>query len=121
MAVSYTHLDVYKRQRLTWNGDALGASTVVVNYVGQQYYSGDFSNAQNQMSAYTTADFMASWNFKPWSVSARLLNAFNEKYSPYAGYSTIQSDVYYYPADGRTFLMTASYNCRWCPIAAVPS
>mgnify|MGYP001765329316 CR=1 FL=1 len=98
--------------RLTWNGNALGAYTVVVNYVGQQYYSGDFSNAQNKMPAYTTADFMAAWNFKPWSVSARLLNAFNEKYSPYAGYSTFQSDYYYYPADGRTFLMTASYNFR---------
>ena len=44
--------------------------------------------------------------------SARLLNAFDKRYSPYAGYSTFQSDYYYYPADGRTFLMTASYNFR---------
>ena len=98
--------------RLSWDGNALGTYTAVVNYVGQQYYSGDFSNVQNKMSGYTTADFMAGWNFKPWSISARLLNAFDKKYSPYAGYSTFRSDYYYYPADGRTFLMTASYNFR---------
>ncbi|MBN8463871.1 MAG: TonB-dependent receptor [Dechloromonas sp.] len=98
--------------RLTWDGAAIGQYTAVVNYVGQRYYSGDFANAHDKLDGYTTVDFMAGWNFKPWSISARLLNAFNEKYSPYAGYSTFQSDYYYYPADGRTFLMTASYNFR---------
>ena len=98
--------------RLTWDGGQIGAYTAVVNYVGSQYYSGDFANALDKLPAYTTADLMASWNFKPWSVTARLLNAFNKVYSPYAGYSAFQSDYYYYPADGRTFLMTASYNYR---------
>ncbi len=98
--------------RLTWEGGQAGTYTAVVNHVGSQYYSGDFANALDKLPAYTTADFMASWNFKPWSVTARLLNAFNKVYSPYAGYSAFQSDYYYYPADGRTFLMTASYNYR---------
>ncbi|HQU80212.1 MAG TPA: TonB-dependent receptor [Azonexus sp.] len=98
--------------RLTWDGAAIGKYTAVVNYVGERYYSGDFANALDKLPGYTTVDFMAGWNFKPWSISARLLNAFDKKYSPYAGYSTFQSDYYYYPADGRTFLMTASYNFR---------
>lgn len=98
--------------RLTWDGAAVGQYTAVLNYVGERYYSGDFANALDKLPGYTTVDFMAGWNFKPWSISARLLNAFDKKYSPYAGYSTFQSDYYYYPADGRTFLMTASYNFR---------
>ncbi|MCM8594352.1 TonB-dependent receptor [Accumulibacter sp.] len=98
--------------RLTWNGAQFGTYTAVVNYVGSQYYSGDFANALDKLPGYTTADFMASWNFKPWSVTARVLNAFDKVYSPYAGYSAFQSDYYYYPADGRSFLMTASYNFR---------
>ena len=98
--------------RLSWDGGAIGQYTAVVNYVGARYYSGDFANALDKLPGYTTTDFMAGWNFKPWSISARLLNAFDKKYSPYAGYSTFQSDYYYYPADGRTFLMTASYNFR---------
>ena len=98
--------------RLTWDGGNIGQYTAVVNYVGERYYSGDFANTLDKLPGYTTVDFMAGWNFKPWSISARLLNAFDKKYSPYAGYSTFQSDYYYYPADGRTFLMTASYNFR---------
>ena len=98
--------------RLTWDGAAIGQYTAVVNYVGERYYSGDFANARDKLPGYTTVDFMAGWNFKPWSIAARLLNAFDKKYSPYAGYSTSRSDYYYYPADGRTFLMTASYNFR---------
>ena len=98
--------------RLSWDGDSFGQYTAIANYVGQRYYSGDYANALGKLSGYTTVDLMAAWNLKPWSISARLLNAFDKVYSPYAGYSTFQSDYYYYPADGRTFLMTASYSFR---------
>ena len=98
--------------RFTWDGSSLGQYSAVVNYVGQRYYSGDYANAYDKLGSYTTVDFMAAWDFKPWSITARLLNAFDKMYSPYAGYSTYRSDYYYYPADGRTFLMTASYNFR---------
>jgi iron complex outermembrane receptor protein len=96
--------------RATWDGASLGQYTAVVNYVGQSYYSGDFANARDKLSGYTTVDFMAAWNFKPWSITARLLNAFDKIYSPFAG--LYGNSEYYYPADGRTFLMTASYNFR---------
>ena len=98
--------------RLSWDGDSFGQYTAIANYVGQRYYSGDYANALGKLSGYTTVDLMAAWNFKPWSISARMLNVFDKVYSPYAGYSTFQSDYYYYPADGRTFLMTASYSFR---------
>jgi iron complex outermembrane receptor protein len=98
--------------RLSWNGGQAGTYTAVVNYVGSQYYSGDFANALDKLPGYTTADVMASWNFKPWTITARVLNVFDKVYSPYAGYSAFQSDYYYYPADGRTFLATASYSFR---------
>ena len=98
--------------RLSWDGGKVGQYTAIANYVGQRYYSGDYANALDKLPSCTTVDLMAGWNFKPFSVSARLLNAFDKRYSPYAGYSTFQSDYYYYPADGRTFLMTASYNFR---------
>jgi len=98
--------------RLSWDGDSFGQYTAIANYIGQRYYSGDYANALNMLPSYTTVDLMAAWNFKPWSISARMLNVFDKIYSPYAGYSTFQSDYYYYPADGRTFLMTASYSFR---------
>jgi len=98
--------------RLSWDGDSFGQYTAIANYIGQRYYSGDYANALNMLPGYTTVDLMAAWNFKPWSISARMLNVFDKVYSPYAGYSTFQSDYYYYPADGRTFLMTASYSFR---------
>ena len=98
--------------RLSWDGDSFGQYTAIANYFGQRYYSGDYANALNMLPGYTTVDLMAAWNFKPWSISARMLNVFDKVYSPYAGYSTFQSDYYYYPADGRTFLMTASYSFR---------
>ncbi len=98
--------------RLSWDGDSFGQYTAIANYIGQRYYSGDYANALNMLPGYTTVNLMAAWNFKPWSISARMLNVFDKIYSPYAGYSTFQSDYYYYPADGRTFLMTASYSFR---------
>lgn len=97
--------------RLTWDGGNVGQYTVQGNYTGDRYYSGDYANAQDKLAGYTTVDLMAGWNLKPLTISARLLNAFDKKYSPYAGYSPY-SGYYYYPADGRTFLMTASYNFR---------
>ena len=58
-------------------------------------------------------DLMAKYQISEnIAATANLNNAFDKKYSPFAGFSTFQSDYFYYPADGRTFLMTASYNFR---------
>lgn len=98
--------------RLTWDGGNAGQYTAQANYTGNRYYSGDFANALDKLPGYTTVDLMAAWNLKPLSISARLLNAFDKRYSSYAGYSRTYLDYFYYPADGRTFLITASYNFR---------
>ncbi|MGE5768671.1 MAG: TonB-dependent receptor [Betaproteobacteria bacterium] len=97
--------------KISWDAGMIGRYTLVGNYVGNRYYSGDFANSRDKLAGYTTFDLTAGWDFKPWSIAARLLNAFDKVYAPFAGYSAFQG-YYYYPADGRTFLMTASYAFR---------
>jgi len=97
--------------RITWDGGSVGRYALVGTYVGDRYFSGDFANALDKLDGYTTVDLLGTWDFKPWSMTARLLNAFDKVYAPFAGYSAFQG-YYYYPADGRTFLMTASYAFR---------
>ena len=94
--------------RISWDGGSMGRYALVGTYVGERYFSGDFANVLDRLDGYTTVDLTAAWDFKPWSIAARLLNAFDEVYAPFAGYSAFQG-YYYYPADGRTFLMSASY------------
>ena len=62
------------------------------------------------LSGYTLVDLQASWKFKPWTITARVLNAFDKRYAPFAGYSTYISDYYYYPGDGRGFRLAARYD-----------
>jgi iron complex outermembrane receptor protein len=97
--------------KIAWDGGAIGKYALVTTYVGDRYFSGDYANSLDKLAGYTTVDLTAAWDFKPWAISARLLNAFDKVYAPFAGYSAFQG-YYYYPADGRTFLMTASYAFR---------
>lgn len=92
-----------------WNAGAAGQYAALVRYTGDRRYGSDFANTQGMLDGYATVDLSASWNLKPWQVSARLLNATDRKYSPFAGYSAFRNDTYYYPADGRSFLVTARH------------
>lgn len=98
----------------SWNAGRAGTYTALVNYVGRRPFSGDLANdsanAQAMLPSYTTADLQAAWNFKPWTITARVLNAFDKRYAPFAGYSPYISDRYYYPADGRSFHLGARYD-----------
>jgi iron complex outermembrane receptor protein len=98
--------------QIGWNGDAAGAYDVLARYVGSRRYSGDYANQLGQLSGYTLTDLRASWPIKPWTVTARLLNAFDKRHAPFAGYSTFASDYYYYPGDGRTFQLAVRYDFR---------
>jgi iron complex outermembrane receptor protein len=98
--------------QLTWDAGRAGTYSAVANHVGARRYSGDFSNARGTLSGYTTLDLQAAWNLKPWTVTARLLNALDKRYAPYAGYSTWINDHYYYPADGRSFHLSARYDFK---------
>lgn len=98
--------------QFTWDAGRAGAYSAVANYVGARRYSGDFGNVRGALDGYTTMDLQAAWKLKPWTVTARLLNVFDRRYAPYAGYSPWIADHYYYPADGRSFHLSARYDFR---------
>lgn len=98
--------------QLTWDAGQAGSYSAVANYVGTRRYSGDFGNARGSLAGYATLDLRAAWSLKPWTVTARLLNAFDKRYAPYAGYSPFIADHYYYPADGRSFHLSARYDFK---------
>jgi iron complex outermembrane receptor protein len=98
--------------QLTWDAGRAGSYSAVANHVGSRRYSGDFDNVRGRLSGYTTLDLQAAWNLKPWTVTARLLNALDKRYAPYAGYSPWIVDHYYYPADGRSFHLSARYDFK---------
>jgi iron complex outermembrane receptor protein len=95
---------------LRWSGTPAGTWAAVANYVGSQRYSGDEANTKQLLNAYTTLDLRADWNFKPWSLSARITNLTNRRYASYSGYSSNYSDYYYYPADPRSLFVTATHH-----------
>ena len=98
--------------QLTWDAGRAGSYTALVNHVGARRYSGDFDNVRGQLPGYNTLDLQAAWNLKPWTVTARLLNALDRRYAPYAGYSPWIADHYYYPADRRSFHLSARYDFK---------
>lgn len=75
-------------------------------YVSSQYVSGDFANKSDRLAAYSLFDIGAyyspSWA-KGWKAAFVIDNLFDRDYCDYAGVG------YYYPACGRSFLLTISY------------
>lgn len=102
---------------LQWNAQQFGQYSATVNYVGERYVSGDYANTLKQVGGYTTTDLMAAWKFSQWTIAAKVLNAFDKKYANWATYQSsaaygYATDYYYYPADGRSFVMTARYDFK---------
>ncbi|MDO8340926.1 MAG: TonB-dependent receptor, partial [Candidatus Woesebacteria bacterium] len=96
--------------QLTWNAGRSGSYTAAVRHVGERRYQDDFTNTQGMLSGYTTLDLQAAWTFKPWKITAKLLNALDKQYSPLAGYSAFSNDTYYYPADRRSFFVAGRFD-----------
>ena len=96
--------------QLTWDTGRSGSYTALARYVGERRYGGDFTNKQPMLDGYTTLDLQAAWSFKPLTITAKVLNATDEKYAPFAGYSSFRNATYYYPADGRSFFLSARYD-----------
>ena len=96
--------------QLTWNAGRSGSYTAAARHVGERRYGGDYTNSQAMLSGYTTLDLQASWNLKPWKITARLLNALDKKYSPLAGYSATRNDTFYYPTDPRSFFVSGRFD-----------
>ena len=110
------HIPLVPRNKATlqfnWDAGAAGSYGAVLNVVGARPYSGDFDNLRERLAGYTTVDLQAAWDLRPWRITARLLNAFDKRYAPFAGYSPFIADYYYYPADGRSLHLGARYDFR---------
>ena len=95
-----------------WDGGRLGQWSAIVRDVGERRYSGDFSNSRKRLSGYTTADLKAEWQIDAWSLRAQVLNLFDQRYAPFALYSSFQNDFFYFPADPRSVFLSARYRFR---------
>jgi iron complex outermembrane receptor protein len=78
--------------------------------VGHRRYSGDFANVRGTLAGYTTVDLQGSWKLARWTLTAKLINALDRRYAPFAGYSTFVNDHYYYPADARSLFASVRYD-----------
>lgn len=97
---------------VNWDGGVIGSYGFATNYVGDRRFSGDYANVRRILPGYTTVDLLADWKTGPLTLSARVLNATNRHYAPYALYSTDRSDYFYYPGDRRSFFVTARYDFK---------
>jgi len=96
---------------LNWDAGMHGSYGVAVNYVGKRHYSGDLSNARARLDGYATVDLQAAWDLRPWTISAKLMNAFDRKYAPFAGIDFL-GRLFYFPADPRTLYVSARYEFK---------
>ncbi|MCB1907254.1 MAG: TonB-dependent receptor [Rhodocyclaceae bacterium] len=92
-----------------WDGGGAGRWSAIVRDVGERRYSGDFTNSRKRLSGYTTADLTAEWQVDAWSVKAQVLNLFDQRYAPFALYSSFRDDFFYFPADPRSVFVSARY------------
>jgi iron complex outermembrane receptor protein len=98
-------------QLVSSNG-RFGTYSLVVTTVGNRRYSGDFANTLGTLAGYTTLDLQGRWTIERWTLTARLINALDRRYAPFAGYSTFVNDHYYYPADARSLFVSVRYDFR---------
>ena len=97
--------------QILWDTHQYGKYVAQLNYVGQRYISGDFTNTVDKLPSYTTLDLRANWVLKPITLSLSALNITNKIYSPYAVLSSHHINAYY-PADSRALYLSARYDFR---------
>jgi iron complex outermembrane recepter protein len=85
---------------------------VAATYVGDRRYSGDFANSLGTLAGYLTVDLQGRWTLARWTVTARLINALDRRYAPFAGFSTFVNDYFYFPADARSLFVSVRYDSR---------
>jgi iron complex outermembrane receptor protein len=96
----------------TWFGGGWGTHGLTATYVGKRWYAGDTANVREQLPGYALLDYQASWSLARWTLTLKVLNAFNKRYAPYAGYSTFFNDYFYYPADPRSVFVGVRYDLQ---------
>jgi iron complex outermembrane receptor protein len=99
---------------LDWDAGSAGRYSAVLDAVGARPYGGDFTNTHGELAGYATLDFAAHWRAARWNLSARLLNALDKRYAASAGYASYlpAPSLYFYPADGRAFFVSAGHDFR---------
>ena len=97
--------------QILWDTHQYGKYVAQLNYVGQRYISGDFTNTVDKLPSYTTLDLRANWDLKPIILSLSALNVTNKIYSPYAVLSSQHINAYY-PADSRAIYFSARYDFK---------
>lgn len=101
---------------LTWSKTPAATYSARLNHVGDRRYGDDYANAAGFLAAYTKLDLMASWRVRDWRLDAKILNATDKKYAAFGGYGfnsgTFANDTFFYPADRRTFGVSARYDFR---------
>jgi iron complex outermembrane recepter protein len=98
-------------QLVSSNG-AFGTYSVALTTVGDRRYSGDFANTLGTLAGYTTVDLQGRWTLARWTITAKLINALDRRYAPFAGFSTFVNDHYYYPADARSAFLSVRYDMQ---------
>lgn len=81
-------------------------------HVGKRRFGGDFDNTKEMLDGYGILDLHADWKVRDVTLQLRLANATNQKYAPYALYSSFAGDYYFYPAEGRTLFGSVRYDFR---------
>lgn len=99
---------------VSWRVTPRAAYSARLIHVGTRRYGDDYANEAGYLSAYTTLDLKASLQIQSWTLDVRILNATDTHYAAYAGYGWHASgyDTFYYPAERRTFGLTARYDFR---------
>jgi iron complex outermembrane receptor protein len=79
------------------------------NYVGRQFLSGDFDNAQGWQGGYTVINTSLDYRWRGLKIAARINNLFDKEYAEIRALSQAYGPVVY-PSPGRNYWLTASYN-----------
>ena len=98
--------------QLIWDSGRYGSYTAQLNYVGTRFSSGDFTNTLDKQPSYTTLDLRANWDFHPLHLSLVGLNVTDKRYSTFSTPDMFRTDIFYFPADGRSFYVSARYDFK---------
>ncbi|MBN1377875.1 MAG: TonB-dependent receptor [Gammaproteobacteria bacterium] len=80
------------------------------NYIDDRYFQGDFNNELEQLAGYTVANLQLAYRRGPWSMSLRINNMLNEKYSDSGVVYTAYDPVTFVPTDMPSFFPAPERN-----------
>jgi len=96
----------------TYDAGAAGRYGATWTHVGKRRFGGDFDNTKERLDGYGLVDLHATWKVRDLALQLRVANATNQKYAPYALYSSFRNDYFFYPAEARTVFVSARYDFR---------